>query len=179
MQVPLPAAPFPPRRCGGSAGGSPRVALAVTLWGYGPSLWGRTIPHPLLCLLPPAPGYFEVQGLSLVGPQGPSCHYCSLPGGTNEQLGCRTQTAPQGFQVWAASLHVGQEPVPCTLLLPSVSHVGFRAAEGELRSMPTSVCPLCWFLGVESSQEPRLRGHSHRASWGGSCPQPACFQCGL
>lgn len=73
-------------------------------------------------------------------PRGSSCHCCSLPGGTNEQLGCRTQTAPQGFQAWAASLHVGQEPVPCMLLLSSISHVGFRAAEEGLRCLPTSVC---------------------------------------
>lgn len=32
---------------------------------------------------------------------------------------------------------------------------------------------LCLLLGVEGSREPRLRGHSHRASRGGSCPQPA------
>lgn len=39
--------------------------------GNGPSPWGRTIPRPLLCLLPSAPGYFAVQGLSLlVGPPG-------------------------------------------------------------------------------------------------------------
>lgn len=38
---------------------------------------------------------------------------------------------------------------------------------------PRPYVPLGWFLGTEGSQQPLLRGHSHRASWGGSCSQPA------
>lgn len=141
--------------------------------GNGPSPWGRTIPRPLLCFLPSAPGYFEVQGLSLlVGPPGPLLSLLFITGGHKRAARMPYPNGTAGFPglgslsargAGARPMHaVAFQHFPCGIS-------GCRGGTEMFAHVCMSLCACCWAWRAPRS---RVCGVTH-TEHPGEAPAPS------